>query len=99
MTKTVTQLIFSVTQPRTCMPQPYYIILVQYHFQGWQWWLISHQVAYFENFWRVKKAAYKPPKCGLFSTLQVAYFEPWISHQIAANCGLNVAYFLQFKAI
>ena len=25
MTKTVTQLIFSVTQPRTCMPQPSYI--------------------------------------------------------------------------
>ena len=56
-------------------------------------------MAYFENIWRAKKVAYKPPKCGLFSTLQVAYFEPWISHQIAANCGLNVAYFLQFKAI
>ena len=64
-----------------------------------QRWLIFRQVAYFENFWRAKKVAYKPPKCGLFSTLQVAYFEPWISHQIAANCGLNVAYFLQFKAI
>ena len=54
-------------------------------------------MAYFENFWRAKKVAYKPPKCGLFSTLKVAYFEPWISHQIAANCGLNVAYFCNLR--
>ena len=62
-----------------------------------QRWLISRQVAYFEKFWRAKKVAYKPPKCGLFSTLQVAYFQPWISHQIVGNCGLNVAYFYNLR--